>query len=283
MAAKVEAQRRYRMPGGIPSGLVGFARGTVMTMLPLILVGIIWEIAALAQTDPGRKQLFPPLSQVLDTTWAYTLNGVLPKHTVATLWRLLIGFVVAAIIGVPMGLAMARSRVAEGFILPLVSVLLPIPALAWVPLFVLWFGLGETPTIALVIFATFLPIVFNTWTGAKTINEIWVRAARSMGARGVGLFFRVVVPGALPFIITGMRIGLARSWRAVVAGEMISATVYGLGWQIFEARDFVRTDVMFAAIILIGFTGLILEKLLFQIVEHYTVVRWGMLHETSGS
>jgi NitT/TauT family transport system permease protein len=137
------------------------------------------------------------------------------------------------------------------------------------------------PTILLVAWASFPPMVFNTWTGSKTINEIWVRAAQSMGAQGLKLFTKVVMPGALPFVLTGMRIGLARSWRAVVAGEMLSAGAFGLGWLIFEARDFVRTDVMLSGVMAIGVIGLLLEKVLFQAIEKYTVVRWGMLQETS--
>src|SRR5215210_9310584 len=117
-------------------------------------------------------------------------------------------------------------------------------------------------------------MVFIFFFRQKTAYEIWVRAAQSMGARGATLFTKVVVPGALPFVLTGMRIGLARSWRAVVAGEMLSAGAFGLGWLIFEARDFVRTDVMLAGVMAIGVIGLILEKILFQAIEKYTVVRW---------
>jgi NitT/TauT family transport system permease protein len=260
------------------SGPLAAALSVWNTIMPLILVGVAWQVVASSSLNRSQ-QLFPPLSQVLSSMWRLTLTGVVPQHTAWTLWRLVFGFVIAAAVGVPMGLAMARSRTFERLLLPIVSVLMPIPALAWIPLFILWFGLGNTPTILLVAFASFLPVVFNTWTGAKTINEVWIRAGRSMGARGSTLFFRVVVPGSLPFILTGMRIGLARAWRAVVAGEMISATTWGLGWMIFDARDFVRTDVMFAGIILIGIIGLLLEKLAFQAVERATVVRWGMLHE----
>jgi NitT/TauT family transport system permease protein len=101
-----------------------------------------------------------------------------------------------------------------------------------------------------------------------------------MGARGTTLYRKVMVPGALPFVLTGMRIGLSRSWRAVIAAEMLSAGGAELGWLIFEARDFVRTDVMLAGVMMIGIVGLLLEKVLFQGIEKYTVIRWGMLHDT---
>ena len=253
--------------------------GVLNVLFPLVVVGIMWE--AVARSGLYTQVLFPPLSDVLRATARLMGNGVLERHLVSTLYRLLIGFVLAAGFGIPLGLLMARSRAIENFWVPIVSILNPIPGLAWVPLFILWFGLGDMPTILLVAWASFPPMVFNTWTGSKTINEIWVRAAQSMGAQGLKLFTKVVMPGALPFVLTGMRIVLARSWRAVVAGEMLSAGAFGLGWLIFEARDFVRTDVMLSGVMAIGVIGLLLEKVLFQAIEKYTVVRWGMLQETS--
>jgi ABC-type nitrate/sulfonate/bicarbonate transport system permease component len=255
-----------------------FALGLLSTLFPLLVIGLIWE--AVARTGIFPDVLFPPVSQVLATAGRLISRGIMQQHLISTMYRLLAGFAVAAVFGVPLGLLMARSRVMESFWVPIVSVLNPIPGLAWVPLFLLWFKLGDTAVIALVTWATFPPVVINTWTGAKTVNEIWVRAAQSMGARGTTLYRKVMVPGALPFVLTGMRIGLSRSWRAVIAAEMLSAGGAGLGWLIFEARDFVRTDVMLAGVMMIGIVGLLLEKVLFQGIEKYTVIRWGMLHDT---
>ena len=267
-----------QVPGKDSGRLLARTRGLLNVLFPLVVVGIIWEVVA--KSGIYTSVLFPPLSDVLRTSVRLLGNGVMERHLASTLYRLLIGFMIAAAFGIPLGLLMARSRAIENFWVPIVSILNPIPGLAWVPLFILWFGLGDTPTILLVAWASFPPMVFNTWTGSKTINEIWVRAAQSMGAQGATLFTKVIVPGALPFVLTGMRIGLARSWRAVVAGEMLSAGAFGLGWLIFEARDFVRTDVMLSGVLAIGVIGLLLEKVLFQAIEKYTVVRWGMLQET---
>jgi ABC-type nitrate/sulfonate/bicarbonate transport system permease component len=252
--------------------------GLLSTLFPLVVIGLRWEVVARMGIFPDV--LFPPISQVLSTAGRLISRGIMQQHLLSTMYRLLAGFAIAAVFAVPLGLLMARSKVMESFWVPIVSVLNPIPGLAWVPLFLLWFKLGDTAVIALVTWATFPPVVINTWTGAKTVNEIWVRAAQSMGARGSTLYRKVMVPGALPFVLTGMRIGLSRSWRAVVAAEMLSAGGAGLGWLIFEARDFVRTDVMLAGVMMIGIVGLLLEKVLFQGVEKYTVVRWGMLHDT---
>ena len=153
----------------------------------------------------------------------------------------------------------------------------PIPGLAYAPLFLLWFGLGNKSAVLLVGFVSAFPIIFNTWTGVKAVKEIWVRSAQSMGADDRRMFRHVILPGALPYILTGLRLGLAQAWRVLVAIEMLAAVPWGLGWMIFGAREFLNTDVMLAGIVVIGVLGLALEKLVFQRLEHFTVVRWGMI------
>ena len=153
----------------------------------------------------------------------------------------------------------------------------PIPGLAYAPLFMLWFGLGNLPAILLVGFVSAFPIILNSWTGVRTVREIWVRAAQAMGAEDRQLFRQVILPGALPHILTGLRIGLSQAWRILVAVEMLAAVPWGLGWLIFGARKFLNTDAMMAGVIVIALIGLALEKFVFQKIENYTVVRWGMI------
>jgi NitT/TauT family transport system permease protein len=191
--------------------------------------------------------------------------------------RLLAGFFLAAIVGVTLGILMGRSRRVEDIALPLVSIGAPIPGLAYAPLFLLWFGLGNKSAVLLVAFVSAFPIVFNTWTGVKAVKEIWVRSAQAMGADDRRLFVKVIVPGALPYILTGLRLGLAQAWRILVGIEMLAAVPWGLGWMIFGAREFLNTDVMLAGVVVIGVIGLALEKLVFQKLEEYTVMRWGMM------
>jgi len=205
------------------------------------------------------------------------VTGILPVHAFWTLVRLVVGFGLGAALGVAVGMAMGRSRWAEDLLLPIVSVGNPIPGLAYAPLFVIWFGLGDVPAILLVGFAASFPVAVNTWTGVKTVKEIWIRAARSMGAGERQLFRKVVLPGALPYLLTGLRLGLARAWRVLIAVEMLTSVRLGLGWLIFGAREFLNTDVMLAGIAVIGLVGLGLEKLVFERLERFTVVRWGML------
>jgi ABC-type nitrate/sulfonate/bicarbonate transport system permease component len=161
--------------------------------------------------------------------------------------------------------------------LPLVSIGAPIPGIAYAPLFMLWFDLGNTSAILLVGFVSAFPIIFNTWTGVKAVREIWVRSAQVMGADGQRLFRHVILPGALPYILTGWRLGLAQAWRILVVVELFAAVPYGLGLLIFGARQFLDTDVMLAGIAVIGIIGLVLEKFAFQRLEQATVIRWGMM------
>ena len=152
-----------------------------------------------------------------------------------------------------------------------------IPGLAYTPSFLLWFGLGNVPSILLVAFVSTFPIIYNAWTGVKAVKDIWVRAAHAMGADDRRLFRHVMLPGALPYVLTGLRLGLAQAWRILVAVEMLAAVPWGLGWMIFGAQEFLNTDVMLSGIAVIALIGVGLEKLVFQPLENFTVVRWGMV------
>jgi NitT/TauT family transport system permease protein len=245
------------------------------TAFPFLVVFAIWESVAYAGVFPPR--LFPSLVEVAGAFVHLTIEGILLHHAFDTILRLLGGFFLAATIGVGIGILMGRSRRAEDIGLPLVSMLAPIPGIAWAPLFLLWFGLGNRPAMLLVAFVSAFPIIFNTWTGVKAVKEIWVRSAHAMGADDRRLFVKVILPGALPYILTGLRLGLAQAWRALVGVEMLAAVPWGLGWMIFGAREFLNTDVMLAGVVVIGALGLALEKLVFQRIERFTVQRWGMM------
>jgi NitT/TauT family transport system permease protein len=250
-------------------------RNVWRNVFPFLVVGAIWEAVAWAGVFPPR--LFPTLEQVAASFISLTASGILPHHALDTVVRLLAGFGLAAIAGVTIGIAMGRSRLAEDILLPLVSMAAPIPGIAYAPLFLLWFGLGNVPAVLLVGFVSMFAIIFNTWTGVKAVKEIWLRSAQAMGADDRKLFLKVIVPGALPFILTGLRLGLAQAWRILVAVEMLAAVPWGLGWLIFGAREFLNTDVMMSGIAVIAVIGLALEKLVFQRLENCTVVRWGMM------
>lgn len=253
-----------------------FARGA----MGVGLVVLLWEVFA-------RSRLFAPALAPTVETIATSLgkmvsDGTLIWHTLFTLYRVLSGLALAAIVGIPLGMLMGRWRLAEKFFVPLISILMPIPSLAWVPVFILWFGLGNTATIMLVFYAATFPLMYNTWTGVRSVNRLWLRAASAMGADERSLFRKVVLPGSLPFVITGLRQAFARGWIAVVGGEMIAASAWGLGWVIFDAKEFLNTDVMMGVLVIVGGLGLGFERLVFQALEERTVTRWGMLSAVKG-
>ena len=235
------------------------------------MVALVWQSVAMLGLMPPK--LFPGVARIVATFVRLTVDGVLPMHVLATLARLAVGFGLGGVVGVTLGLVMGRSRWAEDVLLPLVSVGSPIPGLAYAPLFVIWFGLGNLPAVLLVGFAAAFPVAVNTWTGVRAVKAIWIRSAVAMGARERQIFRKVVLPGALPAVMTGLRLGLARAWRVLVAVEMLTAVPLGLGWLIFGAREFLATDVMLAGIAVIGLVGLGLEKLVFEPLERLTVVR----------
>jgi NitT/TauT family transport system permease protein len=173
-------------------------------------------------------------------------------------------------------------RAIENFVMPLLGALMPIPSLAWVPVFILWFGLGNTVTIAVVFYAAIFPMLLNTWTGVRAVNPLWLRAAGAMGADERSLFWKVIIPGASPFIITGLRQSFLRAWIAVVGAEALAASDFGLGWVIFDAKEFLNADVMMASLVVIGFIGFIFERLVFGTIERGTVLRWGMVRAAKG-
>jgi len=240
----------------------------------------IWE--SFARSGLFSPALTPSVVDILRSLAGMIASGALAVHVLATLGRILIGLAGSCLVGVPLGMLMGRFRPVERFFLPLVSVLSPIPSLAWVPLFILWFGLGNAAAIGLVVYAAIFPLVLNTWTGVRSVNRLWLRAAEAMGADPRTLFLKIVLPGALPFIIAGFRQAFARGWIAVVGGEMIAATTRGLGFVIFDAKEYLNADVMMGSLLVIGLLGLGFERLVFQTIERRSVGRWGMVRTGRG-
>jgi NitT/TauT family transport system permease protein len=250
-------------------------RNAALGLSTFVVAAVIWETVALSGRYPPA--LFPDLRTIAGTFVSLLDSGVLVWSTLGTLYRLLLGYLLGAIVGVAIGLAMGRYRWAEDFLLPAVSIAYPIPALAYAPLFVLWFGLGNTPSILLVMLAAALQITINVWKGVVAVRPIWLRAAEVMGADERTIFHRVVLPASLPYTMTGLRLGLGAAWRVLVGVEMITAVANGLGSLIFGAKQFLQTDVMLSGVVAIGIIGYVLERYLFTMLERATVFKWGML------
>jgi NitT/TauT family transport system permease protein len=246
----------------------------------ILVAAALYE--AVARSGYFAAALMPTLGTVAHTFFAMLLDGTMLGHAAATLYRVLFGFGLAVAVGLPLGVLMGRFRPVEHFVLPLASALMPIPSLAWIPVFILWFGLGDTVTILIVFYAALFPMLLNTWSGVRSVNPIWLRAAGAMGADEQALFWKVIVPGASPFIIAGLRQSFLRSWIAVIGAEMLAASNWGLGWVIFDAKQFLNADVMLASIIAIGLIGFAAERFVFGSLERATIYRWGMARMAKG-
>ena len=256
------------------------ARSAIRAAITLAAAAAVYEM--LARSGYFAPALLPKLSIIVHTLIATLADGSMIQHAVYTLYRVMFGFGLAVAVGIPLGILMARFTAVENFFLPLVSALMPIPSFALVPLFMLWFGIGNLTTVLIVFYAATFPMLFNTWSGVRSVNPIWLRAAGCMGADEHSLFWKVIIPGASPFIITGMRQSFLRAWIAVVGAEMIAASDWGLGWVIFDAKEFLNTDTMLAALVVIGAIGYLFERLVFGSLERATVLRWGMMRSAKG-
>jgi len=248
--------------------------------LSLLAAAAIYE--TMARSGYFAPALLPTLPTVARTLVATLADGTMIEHAAFTLYRVIFGFALAIVVGLPLGILMARFSRIENFFLPLISAMMPIPSFALVPLFMLWFGIGNLTTIMIVLYAATFPMVFNTWSGVRSVNPLWLRAAGAMGADEHKLFWKVIIPGASPFIITGMRQAFLRAWIAVVGAEMIAASDWGLGWVIFDAKEFLNTDVMLASLVVIGLIGFAFERFIFGSLERMTVMRWGMMRAAKG-
>jgi NitT/TauT family transport system permease protein len=243
--------------------------------LSLLAAAAVYEIMARSGHFPPA--LVPTLPTVFHTLVTMLLDGTMIGHAASTMYRMMFGFSLAVAVGLPLGILMGRYRAAENFFLPLASALMPIPSLAWVPVFILWFGIGNTVAILIVFYAATFPMMINAWSGVRAVNQLWLRAAGAMGANEHALFWKVILPGASPFIITGLRQAFLRAWIAVVGAELIATSDWGLGWVIYDAKEFLNADVMLASLFVIGCIGFVFERVVFGGLERATVIRWGMM------
>jgi ABC-type nitrate/sulfonate/bicarbonate transport system permease component len=183
------------------------------------------------------------------------------------------GFLSAAIVAIPLGLMLGRITTLREFMMPAVQAVYPIPGIAWIPLAILWFGLGDTAVVFVVFATVFFPLLFNAEAGARLISPTVLDAGRCFGARGFSLFFRVVLPATVPYIITGLRISLGGAWRMIVAGEML-ASQDGIGYLLMESRFQFRAVELMTAMILVAIVGYATEKLIVGTIEKRTIEKW---------
>lgn len=245
----------------------------VVRVLPplavIAAVTAVWWIVVV-QTESA---IFPTPWQVVAGAWELVLDGSLWEHVGASLFRVGIGFGLALLLAVPLGLWMGWVAGAYRTLNPIFQMLRPISPIAWIPVAILWFGVGDVSPIFLIFIASVFPMIVQTTAGVHTIERRYLRAAANFGVSRGRLFRQVVIPAVLPEIIVGMRIGIGVAWLVVVAAEMI-ALRSGLGYLIMDSRNAGnRYDLVIAGMIIIGFIGLLLDGAA-RFLERLKLVKW---------
>ena len=237
-----------------------------------LLAGIWWALVVVT-----RSVIFPTPWQVVRGTEELIRDGTLWEHIGASLFRVGAGFFLAVVVAIPLGLWMGWMHGAYTTLNPIIQMLRPISPIAWIPIAILWFGVGDASPIYLIFISSVFPMVVQTTAGVHTIERRYLRAAQNFGVSRYTLFRRVVIPAVLPQIIVGMRIGLGVAWLVVVAAEMI-ALRSGLGYLIIDSRNAGnRYDLVIAGMVIIGLIGLLLD-LAMRFMERLKWVRWRYAH-----
>lgn len=242
--------------------------------LPLLVLVALWAIIVRAfDVDP---RIFPGVGAVGSAAIEAIRDGTLVQHVAASMWRVVAGTVLALVVAVPMGIVMGVSPGISSFFTPIFRFFSVLAGIAWIPIATLWFGYGFGAIVFVIFNAVFFVVTYNTLLGVSSIPMNLRHAASSLGAGPWQMVVQVLLPGALPNIVTGIRTGLGFAWRGLIAAEMIATNV-GLGYMLFVARDFYRTEVIVFGMIVIGVLWLLIDRLLLVPLERATMERWGMV------
>jgi ABC-type nitrate/sulfonate/bicarbonate transport system permease component len=236
--------------------------GLIWLVITLFLFLLIWQLII---TCTKAKEMFPAPMEVIKFFFnsftvpigQYTLFG----HIGWSLFRVLVGFSIASILGCVTGLIMGRSRLADAIIKPIFEIFRPIPPIAWIPLAILWFGIGELTKYFIIFVGSFVPAVMNSSMGASRVNPVLVGAAEMLGANKFQVFFRVVLPSTVPSIFAGLQIALSTAWMVVLAAEMVRSSE-GLGWMITAGMESGNFPQIISGMIAISIVGLVLVNLM---------------------
>jgi taurine transport system permease protein len=243
-------------------------------VLPLLVLLLSWPV--MIRAFDVNPRVFPDIDAVASAGLETIRDGSLLAHVGASLGRVAVGTVLAILAAVPLGVAMGVSPAVSGFLTPLFRFFSVLAGIAWIPIATLWFGYGFGAITFVIFNAVFFIVAYNTLLGVSTIPLPLRHAAASLGARPWAMLTEVLLPGALPNIVTGIRTGLGFAWRGLIAAEIIATNV-GLGYMIFVARDFYRTEVIVFGMIVIGSLWLLIDRLLLAPLERATVERWGLV------
>lgn len=223
-----------------------------------IILAVWWLMSATKLVNPI---LLPAPDVVFKSAFELTADGTLLRYTLISLFRVYSGFLLAGLLGVILGIFLARSPLAYGLIGPVVEAVRPIPPIAWLPLVIIWFGIGEPARISVIFYGAFFPILLNTIHGVRSVDNNLIRAALSLGASQRQIFYRVVLPAVFPSVVTGLRVGAGMAMFVLVAAELIASSS-GLGYLILDSREHLFTDRVIVGMVMLGMLGVLQNKLL---------------------
>jgi NitT/TauT family transport system permease protein len=252
-------------------------------IVPALIIGV-WQAVTMAglvnpQVLPSPLAVVQkwiayllPLQPYSDGSYlAWMFSGELVVDSLGSMFRVVSGFAIGAGLALPLGLLMGASARVYAWFNPLVQLLRPIPPIAYIPLSILWFGLGNPPAVFLIALGAFFPVLMNTIAGVRHVDAIYLRAARNLGANQRTMFLRVILPAAVPYILSGVRIGIGTAFIVVIVSEMIAVN-NGLGFRILEAREYFWSDKIMAGMITIGMLGLAIDIGMNRLNNH--LLRW---------
>jgi NitT/TauT family transport system permease protein len=241
----------------------------------ILLLAALWETYARFLDDP---LLFPTLSQTLHALVANTSSGILPARIWTSLKILLAGYAVGVLLSAIITILAISTRIGTDLLETLTAMFNPLPAIALLPLALIWFGLGAGSLIFVLVHSVLWAVALNTHSGFLGVSPTLRMVGRNYGLRGLPYVFRILVPAAFPSILAGLKIGWAFAWRTLIAAELVfgvSSGQGGLGWFIFENRNVLEIPSVFAGLLTVIIIGLIAENLVFRVIERRTVRRWG--------
>lgn len=236
-------------------------RRTLTGALPILVVVALWEVASRLGLVP--PVLLPPFTEVMGRLGELTVTGEIPVALWITTYRSFLGLLVATLIGMTVGLAMARLRFARWFFNPIVAIGFPLPTITLLPVFTLWFGAGDESKIWLVALTCFFPIAVSTFEGARNMNRQLLWSAQSLGSQGPSLFVRVILPSAVPFVFSGVRVALPLAVIVTFVAEMVGGGG-GLGFLLIYGYRFLQTPTVLAALVAVLIFGVVLDQLLLR-------------------
>ncbi|HEY9348364.1 MAG TPA: ABC transporter permease [Inquilinus sp.] len=250
--------------------------GFVRKALILVVLGLLWEGYG---RWLGNPLLFPSFTETFAAFLDNIGNGVLPARAVASLQTLVIGYAIGIALAALLTTLAIGSRIGADLLETLTSMFNPLPAIALLPLALLWFGLGQNSLIFVLVHSVLWALALNTYAGFLGVSETLRMAGRNYGLKGMRFVLFILIPAALPSILAGLKIGWAFAWRTLIAAELVFGATSGkggLGWYIFQNRNELYTDKVFAGLAVVILIGLLVENLVFSTLERVTVKRWGM-------